>query len=268
MAAMTAMTARSDKARRLDPPNVTMSNETTEHLGQWLVELLVHSDPGPMVRECLGLAQILALSRACKSLHKLMLNETTRARNFWASMKGAAAWFGIKPIGHASYHAAEGGYLSMLAYLHEHGYMWNGSVCAVAACSGHLACLQYAHEHGCEWNEETCEAAAEKGHLACLQYAHESGCEWNEETCEAAARGGQLHCLQYAHENGCPWTKDTCEMAANNGKLDCLQYAHEHGCPWDENACMWASMACQLDCLEYLREKNCPGWEEYCDGRL
>ena len=59
---------------------MTTNDDTTETTEPWLVELLVHSDPGPLVRKHLSLLNVLALARACKSLHKLMLDETTRAQ--------------------------------------------------------------------------------------------------------------------------------------------------------------------------------------------
>ena len=254
------MTARSDKARRTDPPNVTTSNDTTELSECSLVELLVHSDPGPMVHECLGLAQILALSRACKSLHKLMLDETTRARNFWADAKAEASNVdSAYALLIFTETAANDGYLLMLAYLHENGYSWDGGTCKKAAANGHLDCLQYAHENGCPWGYWTCEKAAENGHLDCLKYAHENGCPWDEDTCRSAARKGKLVCLQYAHESGCPWDKRTCRYAAKHGHLDCLQYLHENGCEWDDDTCEEAALNGHLACLQYALDNNCPG---------
>tara|TARA_Y100000817_G_scaffold101705_1_gene79535 strand:- start:28 stop:678 length:651 start_codon:yes stop_codon:yes gene_type:complete len=215
-----------------------MNDDTVETAEPWLVELLVHSDPGPLVRKHLSLAKVLALSRACKSMHKLMLNETTRARNTWMDAKEEALDFGDPIQIICGYGAAETGYLSMLVYLHE---IWGGYC----------------------WNARTCEKAAEQGHLDCLQYLHENGCPWDEDTCWEAARNGQLACLQYAHENGCPWEAWTCVWAATNGHLNCLQYAHEKGCPWNEWTCREAAKGGHSACLHYLRENNCPGCEMY-----
>ena len=228
-----------DKARRLDPPNVTASNETTERakpIEYSLVELLTDLDIGPMVRKRPGLAGALVLARVCKSLHELVLDETTRARNFWATARTRAHNEGWPYVSHiCTENAAATGYLSMLVYLQERGYCWY---------------------------ERTCEKAAENGHLDCLKYVHESGCEWDEETCRAAAEHGHLDCLQYAHENGCPWDEDTCSNAAINGHLPCLQYLHENGCPWDKHTCWEAAEAGHLDCLQYACNNKCPGWEE------
>ena len=258
-----------DKARRLDPPNVTVGNETTELAKPTeysLVELLTDLDIGPMVHKCLDLAGALVLARVCKSLHKLVLDETTRARNFWADAEAEnghrSSWkWASQTI--CAENAAETGYLSMLVYLHENGCKFNGYTCEKAAENGHLDCLQYAHTNGGWWGTETCEAAAGMGQLVCLQYAHENGCEWDKYVCEMAAKHGELDCLQYAHENGCLWDEQTCWEAAEGGHLACLQYAHENGCPWDDMTCGLAANNSHWDCLRYAIDNKCPGWEEY-----
>ena len=152
---------------------MTTNDDTTETTEPWLVELLVHSDPGPLVRKHLSLTKVLALSRACKSLHELVLDDTTRARNFWADAKAEASNVdSAYALLIFTETAANDGYLLMLAYLHENGYSWNEDTCKKAAKHGHLDCLQYAHENGCPWDSEVCAMAAEYGQLACLQYAH------------------------------------------------------------------------------------------------
>ena len=117
------------------------TTETTETTEPWLVELLVHSDPGPLVRKHLSLAKVLALSRACKSLHKLMLDETTRARNFWASSKAEAEAEAVAEEDVSSIcaeMACRTGYLSMLVYLHENDCPWDKCLTYLAAKHGHL----------------------------------------------------------------------------------------------------------------------------------
>ena len=197
---------------------MTTNDETAEIAEPWLVELLVHSDPGPLVRKHLSLAKVLALSRACKSLHKLMLDETTRARNVWVSAKAAAA---AEAEAKENVMVAEGRV---------------SSICAGMACiSGYLSMLVYLHENDCQWDKRLTYLTAENGHLDCLKYAHENGCPWDEDTCRSAARKGKLVCLQYAHESGCPWDKRTCRYAAKHGHLDCLQYLREKNCPgWEK----------------------------------
>jgi len=213
-----------------------MSNDTTETTEPWLVELLVHSDPGPLVRKHLSLAKVLALSGACKALHELMLNETTQARNFWASSKGEAdRQIGVRVPPVCAEMACICGYLSMLVYLHENDCPWDKCLTYLAAKHGHLDCLKYAHEHGCPWDNFACTIAAKFGRLGCLEYAHKHGCPWDEGTCQNAAEKGHLACLKYAHENGCPWDEWTCGLAADNGHWDCLKYACDNKCPdWEQ----------------------------------
>jgi hypothetical protein len=86
----------------------------------------------------------------------------------------------------------------------EHGTLFHGHECVVAAEMGHLQCLQYAHEHGGPMPELTCAFAAFNGHLQCLQYAYEHGAPFPQFTCAIAACSGQLQCLKYAHEHGAP----------------------------------------------------------------
>ena len=102
-----------------------MNNDTTETTEPWLVELLVHSDPGPLVRKHLSLAKVLVLSRVCKSLHKLGLDETTRARSYCTAAsaeseaQAESADLYVRAPSLCSENAACDGYLLMLAYLHE-----------------------------------------------------------------------------------------------------------------------------------------------------
>src|ERR1700677_2011687 len=65
------------------------------------------------------------------------------------------------------------GYLDVLKYARDCGYMWDRFTCANAAYRGHLELLKYAHENGCPWDSLTCETAAEHGHLDILKYAYE-----------------------------------------------------------------------------------------------
>ncbi|KAJ1630298.1 hypothetical protein T492DRAFT_906917 [Pavlovales sp. CCMP2436] len=90
------------------------------------------------------------------------------------------------------YRAAQGGYLEVLRYAHEHGCPWDSWTCDCAAVGGHLEVLRYAHEHGCLWGDDTCSYAAqgghlEGGHLEVLRYAHKHGCLVEWERCLTAA---------------------------------------------------------------------------------
>jgi len=168
------------------------------------------------------------------------------------------------------------GLLSLVIFLHKHGYEAPQNICPLVAQAGHVHILEYFHKQGsplafemaasitvvlgqyvsssCGSSEVvTCDFAARAGHLDCLQYAHENGCSWGARTCTSAAVEGHLDCLKYAHEHGCSWDKAVCSYAARSGHLSCLQYAHVNGCPWDLVTSIYAAEFGHLECLQYAQ---------------
>ena len=130
-------------------------------------------------------------------------------------------------------YAAKSGYLELVLWLRDNGYVMDTRVCYSAAMNGHLVVLQWARNNGYSWNYLTCSSAAKGGHLEVLKWLQENDCPWEEDTCMHAARGGHLDVLQWARANGCPWDEWTCAYAAAGGHLDVLQWARANGCPWD-----------------------------------
>ena len=74
--------------------------------------------------------------------------------------------------------AAYWGHLNLLKQWREQSSELRGflgkDTCAHAAKGGHLDVLKYLHENGCPWDEWTCAGAAVGGHLELLKYLHEN----------------------------------------------------------------------------------------------
>ena len=153
--------------------------------------------------------------------------------------------------------AARQGHLATLQLLHQHGHLWDKSVCFLAAAGGHLKCLQFLHMNGCPWDEDASAITALRGHSDCLKYLHENGCPWDDKIVSLAAEGGHLNCLKYAHEQGLPWGELTTRILCNNGNLEVLQYAIENGCSFDSHAAFAAAANGHVDCLTYLHDIGC-----------
>lgn len=106
-------------------------------------------------------------------------------------------------------------------------------ICEHAARGGHLHCLKWLHEHGYLWDKNTCSFSALGGYLDCLKYAHENGCPWNIMTSNYAAANGKLECLKYSLSpptgESCPCDLSTSYAAEEH--YDCLKYLYDKGCP-------------------------------------
>ena len=152
------------------------------------------------------------------------------------------------------------GQLDILKYLLEEGCFISDYSCDTAIINGQLDILKYLHQQGFGLPSYTCDFAAENGHLECLKYLHENNYPWDQSTCFMTAIGGHLDCLIYLHENNCLWKRSTCSGAASRGHLECLIYAHENGCPWDFDTVYSAAINGHLQCFEYAQLNGC-AWE-------
>ncbi len=161
------------------------------------------------------------------------------------------------------YQAAECDRLDIVKYLYNHA---NNSrrnkssqvLCCYAAGNGNLEMLKCFHSLGYPWHEWTSLQAAEYGHLECLQYMHQNKCKWYIYACHEAAKNGHLECLKYLHENGCPWDDQTAGWATCFGHMDCLKYIVTNHCPLSLTSISFAIQQDQLECVKYLVNNNCP----------
>ncbi len=101
------------------------------------------------------------------------------------------------------------GYLSLLKWFWEMGWVGSETACDEAALGGHFEMLKWLRERGFYWNEQTFTAAAEGVHFEMMKWMREKGCPWSEDTCAAAAMEGHFEVLKWLRENGCPWSKIT-----------------------------------------------------------
>ena len=178
--------------------------------------------------------------------------DLARLRAVSRGMRDAVAAIGreIKELDSKS--AAADGCLSTLQHLHRKGrlpksgnflFLDESYLCGHAAFGGHLEVLQWLHTNDYPWDTNTSPHAAFEGHLEVLKWLREHGCPWSGGTCTNAAMGGHLEVLQWAHANGCPWNKKTCTYAADGGHFEVLKWAHENGAPWDGMMTQYAAAA-------------------------
>lgn len=152
------------------------------------------------------------------------------------------------------------------------GYVWDESVCALAALHGHLDVIKYGRKHGCIWDETTCNHAARGGHFDILKWVRENGCPWDGKTYMSAATCGNMEILEWAWENGCPWRSvsspmTVSEVFARDGNLEMLQWVHERGCPMTEYVAIFALQRCDYDMAKWAIENGCPV-EPVCDWAM
>jgi hypothetical protein len=122
--------------------------------------------------------------------------------------------------------AARYGKLDAIIWSYNHGARFTESwlPTAFAAQGGYLEVLKWLHEHNCPWCYETCSRAAFNGHLNVIIYAHENGCNWNYETYCSAIKGNHLHILQYAKEKNCPWHDIAFKTALEQSNLETIKW--------------------------------------------
>jgi hypothetical protein len=101
----------------------------------------------------------------------------------------------------AGKHAAAGGHIHVLEWLHAKPYIFHEDACYAAAEHGHLAALQWLRAHGCPWNREDCLSRAGLGQAgirydstgeSCLQTCAEI-CKWLTAQAEVEVEGDVLH---------------------------------------------------------------------------
>lgn len=152
------------------------------------------------------------------------------------------------------WHAASGGQLELLKWLHSDGYPCNESVCEAAVESGHFDVLKWLFEVGCPCNLEYCATIVvapllwrwlskrdkslinTNNSLKILEYLHSEGCPMDSVyLCSNAARVGNLTMLKWLREKGCPWDAETCAAAGERGYI--LDWIHANGCPCEHTIC-------------------------------
>lgn len=102
------------------------------------------------------------------------------------------------PITHA---AASDGHLSILRWVVSAGHVPTEYTMRHAAFGGHIDIVKYLHEvAGCPWSSLTTRYAAMGGHVDIIDYAINNGCDYCEysQITDSAARNGHLHVLKYA----------------------------------------------------------------------
>ncbi|CAK4200159.1 unnamed protein product [Aphanomyces euteiches] len=137
-----------------------------------------------------------------------------------------------RPSGHdAMDHAAQGGHLDVVQFLHEHRTEGCTEYAMDAAAErGHLEVVRWLHEHrdeGCSTDAMT--YAARNGHLDVVRWLHEhrtEGC--STRAMDLAATCGHLEIVKFLHAHrheGC--TTSAMDGAAIHGHLDVVQFLHE-----------------------------------------
>jgi len=130
--------------------------------------------------------------------------------------------------------AAEQGNLDMVKYCVANECPIDGRACAHAASGGHLECLKYLHEEAkAPWYWRTAAWAAFSGHLHILEYLVERKYDkYSEWACEFAATFGHLNFLKYLHETAkAPWDNYAVRVAHENDQTECVQYLLDNNCP-------------------------------------
>jgi hypothetical protein len=146
-------------------------------------------------------------------------------------------------------HAARGGNLEVLEWLHNTGCpSGNALTMDVAAFGGHLEVVKWLHYHGCPWNNwsNPAEHSMEQEEIGVY------------DVFDSAVYGGHVEVLRWAREHGAPWVGDTmvCQVAAQGGHLEVLQWLREQGCQWNNWTSAYAARGRQLEVLQWVREND------------
>jgi len=133
--------------------------------------------------------------------------------------------------------AACQGNLEMVKYCVANECPIDGRACAHAASGGHLECLKYLHEEAkAPWGPGTANCAALKGHLHILEYLVERKYDqFKVQACWYAAKHGHLDCLKCLRETAkAPWNSDAVREAYENDHPECVHYLLDNNCPLPE----------------------------------
>lgn len=149
--------------------------------------------------------------------------------------------------------AAAVGDLTILTFLHKHGYALDFGAGFLAVSRGHLNCFKYVHAQGWPLTDGLIEEAAVRGHLNILQYAAELNVLGpNYDFCLAAARNNHADVLIFLHQHGCTLLPEAIRSVAIHGNLESMEYIIEEGCSGLQNVSLVAAEHNQLEVLKLL----------------
>lgn len=103
-------------------------------------------------------------------------------------------------------------------------------VFAHAATGGHIHVLEWLHENRCPCDAIACRNAAMHGSLAVLKWLREREYPWDENVLHAAIRNDRFDIFEWAWENGCPRGENLCAVAWTHCRLHFVHWMHTHGC--------------------------------------
>ncbi|KXZ48659.1 hypothetical protein GPECTOR_26g562 [Gonium pectorale] len=152
-------------------------------------------------------------------------------------------WLG----GHCAHTAASCGHLHVLAWLVEAfgvGALRMGpDLFAEAARSGSVELMAWLQEHGCVWDASTFTGSAESGCVAAVEWLVAQGCPMEEDGAPyvSVCRNGDLAMARLLRRLGVPWgpVRDTAPFvpgsvvidAAQDAPVPMLRWLLEEGCP-------------------------------------
>jgi hypothetical protein len=135
----------------------------------------------------------------------------------------------------AMYAAAGRGHTAVCQYLRSERCAWNDSVCSAAAQGGHVSTLHWLREHGCPCDaNKVCTAAAAGGSVAVMQYLQQQGLLTTaaqlSEMLNAAGAWKKIEAAQWLRQQNAAWPNVLIYQGRFRWSTDMIKWARQQGC--------------------------------------
>lgn len=270
--------------------NVPFHEDTLRHAHDEIFDLVLAAGAPVSIETAASLARSGRINRLKQIWHPRLISSRVCSEAAASGDLDILIWVRAQgcPWG-PMYFAARQGYLHILQYVYENGYVekdwsspaaWNGDfetliwlrsigqitgkdLCksiASSASPGRLEMLKWARSYGYPWGD-TMNELAENGDLRAMKWAHEHGASWSPEVYARAIMGGHRHVVEWLEANGCPKNVTASQEAAAKGDFDLLIWLRDRGFPWGVETCEGAAESGKIKVLAWLRAQGCP-WDK------